>query len=88
MACAKYEKALRYTREYTEVQEGDPKELGETLAGLRFTLNNNTALVCMKVWGITKSRSRLPPAMEAPNMNQDHTAPKSVIRASLSHKMP
>jgi hypothetical protein len=46
-----------YTREYTEVQEGDPKELGETLAGLRLTLNNNTALVCMKV-GELRSRNQ------------------------------
>ena len=49
LAHAKYEKGLRYAREYMEVQEGDPKELGETLTGLRFTLNNNAALMCIKL---------------------------------------
>jgi peptidyl-prolyl isomerase D len=49
LAHAKYEKGLRYAREYMEVQEGDPKELGETLTALRFTLNNNTALMCIKL---------------------------------------
>lgn len=49
LAYAKYEKALRYAREYMDVQEGDPKELGETLTGLRFTLSNNAALMCIKV---------------------------------------
>jgi len=49
LAQAKYEKGLRYAKEYMEVQDGDPKELGEALTGLRFTLNNNTALMCIKL---------------------------------------
>jgi peptidyl-prolyl isomerase D len=49
LAQAKYEKGLRYAREYMGVQEGDPKELGETLTTLRFTLNNNAALMCIKL---------------------------------------
>jgi peptidyl-prolyl isomerase D len=49
LALAKYEKGLRYAREYMELQDGDPKELGETLTALRFTLNNNAALMCIKL---------------------------------------
>src|ERR1700722_98886 len=49
LARAKYEKGLRYAKEYMEVQEGNPKELGETLTALRITLNNNAALMCIKL---------------------------------------
>jgi peptidyl-prolyl isomerase D len=48
-ALTKYEKGLRYAREYMETNENDPPELGQQLADLRFSLNNNSALMSIKL---------------------------------------
>jgi peptidyl-prolyl isomerase D len=48
LALKKYQKALRYLHEYMEPQENDPKDLGQQLYSLRFTLNNNSAQAQLK----------------------------------------
>lgn len=45
----KYQKALRYLNEFPEPAENDPKELGEQIKALRFTLHSNSALLANKV---------------------------------------
>jgi peptidyl-prolyl isomerase D len=48
-ALAKYEKGLRYAKEYMETNENDPKDLQQRLTDLRFSLNNNSALMAIKL---------------------------------------
>lgn len=48
-ALTKYEKGLRYAREYMQTNENDPPELAQQLADLRFSLNNNSALMSIKL---------------------------------------
>ena len=49
MALAKYEKGLRFAREYMSVNDDDPKDLAQRLADLRFSLSNNAALMAIKL---------------------------------------
>ena len=48
-ALAKYEKGLRFAREYMSVNDSDPKDLAQRLADLRFSLSNNAALMAIKL---------------------------------------
>lgn len=48
-AMAKYEKGLRYAKEYMETNEKDPEDLAQRLSDLRFSLNNNSALMAIKL---------------------------------------
>lgn len=45
----KYQKGLRYLNEFPEPAENDPKELGEQMKALRFTLHSNSALLANKI---------------------------------------
>ena len=49
LAEKKYLKGLRFMNEYREPLETDPKELGEQLFSVRFTLNNNAAQAQLKL---------------------------------------
>ncbi|KAF2764070.1 hypothetical protein EJ03DRAFT_332181 [Teratosphaeria nubilosa] len=49
VALKKYQKALRYLHEYPEPLESDPKDLGEQLTQLKFSLHSNSALVQSKL---------------------------------------
>ncbi|KAJ5692428.1 Peptidyl-prolyl cis-trans isomerase D [Penicillium macrosclerotiorum] len=45
----KYQKGLRYLNEFPEPGDSDPKELGEQLKALRFTLHSNSSLLANKL---------------------------------------
>ena len=45
----KYQKGLRYLNEFPEPADSDPKELGEQMKALRFTLHSNSSLLANKV---------------------------------------
>ncbi|KAJ6031041.1 hypothetical protein N7540_001773 [Penicillium herquei] len=45
----KYQKGLRYLNEFPEPGDEDPKELGEQMKALRFTLHSNSSLLAGKL---------------------------------------
>ena len=45
----KYQKGLRYLNEFPEPADSDPKELGEQMKALRFTLHSNSSLLANKL---------------------------------------
>lgn len=45
----KYQKGLRYLNEFPEPGDNDPKELGEQMKALRFTLHSNSSLLANKL---------------------------------------
>lgn len=45
----KYQKGLRYLNEFPEPADSDPKELGEQMKSLRFTLHSNSSLLANKL---------------------------------------
>lgn len=45
----KYQKGLRYLNEFPEPADNDPKELGEQMKALRFTLHSNSSLLANKL---------------------------------------
>lgn len=45
----KYQKGLRYLNEFPEPEDHDPKELGDQMKALRFTLHSNSSLLANKL---------------------------------------
>lgn len=45
----KYQKGLRYLNEFPEPADSDPKELGDQMKSLRFTLHSNSSLLANKL---------------------------------------
>ncbi|KAJ5162118.1 hypothetical protein N7492_007510 [Penicillium capsulatum] len=53
----KYQKGLRYLNEFPEPGDNDPKELGEQMKALRFTLHSNSALLANKIGNFADART-------------------------------
>ncbi len=49
LAIEKYQKGLRYIREYPEALDDDPAELAQQLKAIRFSLHSNSALLQIKL---------------------------------------
>ncbi|OKO97230.1 Peptidyl-prolyl cis-trans isomerase D [Penicillium subrubescens] len=53
----KYQKGLRYLNEFPEPADSDPKELGEQMKSLRFTLHSNSSLLANKLQQYQQAQS-------------------------------
>ncbi|OOQ84995.1 Peptidyl-prolyl cis-trans isomerase D [Penicillium brasilianum] len=53
----KYQKGLRYLNEFPEPADSDPKELGEQMKALRFTLHSNSSLLANKLQQYQQAQS-------------------------------
>ncbi|KAJ5455286.1 Peptidyl-prolyl cis-trans isomerase D [Penicillium sp. IBT 31633x] len=84
----KYQKGLRYLNEFTEPDEKDPKELGEQMKALRFTLHSNSALLGNKLQKFQQAQNWATYALQVADAAKakDADKAKAYYRRAVAHE--
>ncbi|KAJ5153091.1 Peptidyl-prolyl cis-trans isomerase D [Penicillium canariense] len=83
----KYQKGLRYLNEFPEPADSDPKELGEQMKSLRFTLHSNSSLLANKLQQYKQAEAWASYALEVAEAAKAKDADKAKVyyRRALAH---
>lgn len=84
----KYQKGLRYLNEFPEPDEKDPKELGEQMKALRFTLHSNSSLLGNKLKKYRQAQNWATYALQVaePAKAKDADKAKVYYRRAVAHE--
>jgi peptidyl-prolyl isomerase D len=84
----KYQKGLRYLNEHSEPGENDPKELGEQMKALRFTLHSNSSLLANKLQKYRQAQNWATYALQVADAAKakDADKAKAHYRRALAHE--
>jgi peptidyl-prolyl isomerase D len=84
----KYQKGLRYLNEFPDPGENDPKELGEQMKALRFTLHSNSSLLANKLQKYRQAQNWATYALQvADSANaKDADKAKAYYRRAVAHE--
>ena len=83
----KYQKGLRYLNEFPEPGDNDPKELGEQMKALRFTLHSNSSLLAIKLGHFKDAQTWASYALQVADdaKAKDGDKAKAHYRSALAH---
>ncbi|KAJ6133095.1 Peptidyl-prolyl cis-trans isomerase D [Penicillium samsonianum] len=84
----KYQKGLRYLNEFPDPEENDPKELGEQMKALRFTLHSNSSLLGNKLQKFRQAQNWATYALQVADSAKakDADKAKAYYRRAIAHE--